>query len=139
MKTVAGLWIDHRKAVVVTISDKREKTVRVLSNVEKQLGRFKGKHSTTSFESDHVKADDRQQYGFTKHLKVFYDEVLSNINDAEMVLLFGPGEAKGELIKQMEHNNHHDRAVVMETADKMTDRQITARVRHFFSGDEVKK
>ncbi|MBN1757577.1 MAG: hypothetical protein JW863_04630 [Chitinispirillaceae bacterium] len=76
MKTVSGIWIDHRKAIVVTISDKGVKTSTVLSNVEKQPGRFKGKRSTTSFESNLVKADDRRQNGFTKYLKAFYDEVL---------------------------------------------------------------
>ena len=139
MKTAKGLWIDHRKAIVVTVSDKGEKTVQVLSNVEKQLGRFNGKHSTSSFESGHVRADDRQQRGFTKHLKVFYNEVLSLIGTAQSVLIFGPGEGKGELKKLMEKNNRLDRVAAVETADKMTDRQIAARVRHYFIKSEVKK
>ncbi|MBN1578845.1 MAG: hypothetical protein JW913_19955 [Chitinispirillaceae bacterium] len=139
MKKVSGLWIDHRKAIIVTISDKGETTQQVLSNVEKQLGRFKGKHSTSSFESGLVQADDRQQSGFTKHLKVFYDEVLSLIGAAQSVLIFGPGEGKGELKKLMAQNNRLDRVAVMETADKMTDRQIAARVRHYFSSSKVEK
>jgi len=139
MKTVAGLWIDHRKAIIVTISDKGDKTEEVLSNVEKQLGRFNGKHSTSSFESGLVHADDRQQSGFTKHLKVFYDQVLSHIDTAESVLIFGPGEGKGELIKLMEKNNHHDRVVIVETADKMTDRQIAAKARRYFANSTVKE
>jgi hypothetical protein len=49
------------------------------------------------------------------------------------VLIFGPGEAKGELKKIMEQNNLLDRVVVMESADKMTDRQITARARNYFA------
>ncbi len=133
MKTVAGLWIDHRKAIIVTLSDKGEKTRQILSNVEKQPGRFHGKRSTASFESQLVQADDRQQRGFTKHLNVFYDEVLSCLLDAEAVLIFGPGEAKDELKKFMEQNNLHDRVAVMESADKMTDRQIAAKARQYFA------
>ena len=132
MKTVAGLWIDHRKAIIVTLSEKGEKTQEILSNVERQLGRFNGKRSTASFESQLVKEDDRQQRGFTKHLNGFYGKVLSHIRDAESVLIFGPGEAKGELKKLMEQNNLHDRVVVTESADKMTDRQIAARARQYF-------
>jgi hypothetical protein len=132
MKTVAGLWIDHRKAMIVTLSDKGEETCEVRSNVEKQRGRFKGKRSATSFESQLVQKDDRQQRGFTKHLNVFYDEVLSCIRDAESLLIFGPGEAKGELKKLVELNNHSDRVAVIETADKMTDREVAAKVRDFF-------
>ena len=133
MKTVAGVWIDHRKAIIVTESDKGEKTKEIPSNVEKQRGRLKGKRSTASFESQLVQKDDRQQRGFTKHLNVFYDEVLSGIRDAESVLIFGPGEAKGELKKLMEQNNHRDRVAVVESADKMTDRQIAAKARHYFA------
>jgi hypothetical protein len=138
MKSAAGLWIDHRKAIVVKVSDKGEKTQQILSNVEKQLGRIDGKHSIASFESQLVQADDKQQRGFTKNLDAFYGEVLASIQDVESILLFGPGEAKGELKKIMEHNNHGTRVVVMETADKMTDRQIAAKVRHYFSRRNMK-
>jgi hypothetical protein len=138
MKTAAGLWIDHRKAIIVEVSDKGEKTRQILSHVEKQLGRIDGKHSAASFESQLVQADDKQQRGFTKHLDVFYDEVLASIQDAESILLFGPGEAKGELKKLMEQTNHGSRVVVMETADKMTDRQIAAKVSRYFSGQKMK-
>jgi hypothetical protein len=138
MKKAAGLWIDHRKAIVVEISDNGENTRQILSHVEKQLGRTDGKHSTASFESQLVQADDKQQRGFTKHLDAFYAEVLTSIQDAESILLFGPGEAKGELKKLMEQKNHGERVVVMETADKMTDRQIAAKVHHYFSHRNMK-
>src|SRR5271157_239615 len=133
MKTAAGLWIDHRKAIVATVSDKGEEIRQILSNVEKQRGRFNRNRSTTSLESQLVQKDGRQQRGFTKHLKVFYDEVLSCIRGAQSVLIFGPGEAKGELKKLMEQNDLHDRAVVMESADKMTDREVAAKAHHYFS------
>jgi len=138
MKTVAGLWIDHRKAIIVMLSDKGETISHLFSNVEKQHGRLGGKRSTTSFESQLIKADDRQQREFTKHLKDYYQEVLSYLSNAISVLVFGPGEAKGELIKLMEQNNHSDRVVVMESADKMTDRQIAAKVNHYFSNQTIK-
>ena len=38
MKTLAGLWIDHREAVTVILSDKGEETRRVKSHVEKHSG-----------------------------------------------------------------------------------------------------
>jgi hypothetical protein len=140
MKTIAGLWIDHRKAIIVTLSDTGEQqTHEIMSRVEKQLGRIKGKRSTTPFESQLVPKDDCQQRGFTNHLKGFYDEVTACIRDAEAVLIFGPGEAKGELQKLMEHNNLHVRVAVIEPADKMTDGQIAAKVRDYFSNKNLKE
>ena len=46
-----GLWIDHRKAVIVTVSGKGEKTSVIESQAEKQPGRFDGVRSTTPYES----------------------------------------------------------------------------------------
>jgi hypothetical protein len=134
-----GLWIDHRKAIVVTLSDNGDQVTReILSNVEKQLGRIQGKRSTGSFESQLVPKDDSQQRGFTKHLKVFYDEVVSCVREAESVLIFGPGEAKGELKNIMEQSNLDERVVVLESADKMTDRQVAARAREYFANNTLK-
>jgi hypothetical protein len=50
MKTTAGLWIDHRKAVIAIVSAEGEETLEIQSHVEKQPGRLAGVRSTTSFE-----------------------------------------------------------------------------------------
>ena len=33
MKTTAGLWIDHRKAIIVAVTDKGEETRLIISKV----------------------------------------------------------------------------------------------------------
>ena len=48
------------------------------------------------------------------------------------ILIFGPGEAKGELEERLEKNDLGGRIVGIEAADKMTDRQIAAKVRQRF-------
>lgn len=50
------------------------------------------------------------------------------------ILMFGSGEAKGELKKRLERNDLDGLIVGIETADKMTDRQIAAKVRQHFPG-----
>jgi hypothetical protein len=50
------------------------------------------------------------------------------------ILIFGPGEAKDELQKQLEGQALGERIVGMETADKLTDGQIAAKVRQHFHG-----
>ena len=62
----------------------------------------------------------------------YYDEVIAVIRDAESVLLFGPGEAKGELKKRLEKDKLGGQIIAVETVDKMTDRQIAAKVREYF-------
>jgi len=132
MKTTVGLWIDHRKAIIVGLTDKGEATKLIISKVEKQPGRFAGVRSTTPYESQQVRADDSRERKFTGHLNIYYDAVIACIRDAESILIFGPGEAKGELQKRIKKNNLGGRIVGIETVNKMTDRQIESKVRQYF-------
>ena len=132
MKTTVGLWIDHRKAIIVAATDQGEETKLIISKVEKQPGRFAGIRSTTPYESQQVRADDSRERKFTGHLGIYYDAVIACIRDAESILIFGPGEAKGELQKRIKKNKLGGRIVGIETVDKMTDRQIASKVRQYF-------
>jgi hypothetical protein len=133
LKPAAGLWIDHRRAVIAIVSDEGKETLlEIKSNVEKQAGRLAGVRSTTPYEALKVRADDSHEREFTGHLNQFYAEVIAAIRGIESILLLGPGEAKEELKKRLERNNPRGRIIAVETADKMTDRQIAAKVREHF-------
>jgi hypothetical protein len=126
MKSAAGLWIDHRKAVIVMITDQREETKRITSNMEKHV-RFSGGSI-----SEEGGAEDQRDREFTGHLTGYYDEVISCIRNVESILIFGPGEAKGELEKRLINTGLGKHIIGIETVDKMTDRQIAAKVRKHF-------
>ena len=99
MKRKVGLWIDHRKAVIVFLAGEKEEMKLVKSNVEKQIRRAADSRSGGPFELQAVPSDDRQQRKFTAHLNTYYNEVISRIYEAESLLVFSPGEAQGELKK----------------------------------------
>jgi stalled ribosome rescue protein Dom34 len=132
MKRKVGLWIDHRKAVIVFLADNEEEIKVIKSNVEKHIRRSAASRSGGPFESQAVPSDDRQQQEFTGHLNTYYNEVISCIRDSESILILGPGEAKGELKKHLEREGLGGRIVGIETVDKMTDPQIAAKVRQYF-------
>jgi stalled ribosome rescue protein Dom34 len=132
MKRTIGLWIDHRKAVIVSVSARGEETRVIQSKVEKQPGRFDGVRSTAPYESQMMQADDSREKKFTGQLNTYYDEVVSAVRQAEAILIFGPGEAKGELIKRLERDRLGGLVETVETADAMTDPQIAAKVREYF-------
>jgi len=138
MKMTAGLWIDHRKAVIVTISAEGEKTMEIRSNVDKQPGRFEGVRSTEPYEAQLVKADDSRERDFMGHLDHYYADVIAAIREAESILIFGPGEAKGELKNHLDQAKLGGKIIAIETIDKMTDRQIVAKVREYFDGNKPK-
>jgi len=122
MKKLVGLWIDHKKAVIVFVAGKDAEIRLISSNLEKH-------HRQSGVATP---ADDVRQREFTGHLNSFYDEVVSCIRDAESILILGPGEAKGELSKRLERENLSGRVVGIETSDKITDPQLIALVRDHF-------
>lgn len=125
MTSKIGLWIDHRQAVIVTVTEEGAETERITSDMEKQV-RF------STHTADIGSPEDVRDRKFENHLNQYYDDVIGCIRKAESILIFGPGEAKGELEKRLESKGLNGRIVAVETADKMTDRQITAKVRQHF-------
>ena len=125
MKKEVGLWIDHRKAVVVTFEDRTEKIQEITSDVES--------HMQSSNNRDSAGEDVRDRH-FGDHLESYYDRVISFIQNAESIWIFGPGEAKVELENRLKVKNLGARIVGIATVDKMTYSQISAKARGYFSG-----
>jgi hypothetical protein len=85
-----------------------------------------------AYDKAQAPARNSRQRTLTAHLNIYYDAVIASIRDAEAILIFGPGEAKGELKRRLRKANLSGRIVGMETVDKMTDHQIAAEVRQHF-------
>lgn len=133
MKSAAGLWIDHRQASIVMLSAGGEETEDITSGIEKDVRVSDGSRSDglwTSLE------EDRQDRRFGNQLAQYYDKVIAVIREAEAILIFGPGEAKGELRQRLGREDLGGRIVGVEPADKMTDPQIAAKVRQYFQHAE---
>jgi len=127
-----GLWIDHRKARIVLSSASGYEVREIASGAEKHPGRAEGENSHEAFESQKIQADDVRDRKFAQHLNTYYDEVIAVVQSAGSLLVFGPGEAKGEFVKRLEKEKPSARHLKVETSDKMTDRQIEAHVREHF-------
>jgi hypothetical protein len=125
MKKQIGLWIDHRKAVIVIVTDEGEELKKITSNVEKRV------RSTGGAASEDGSTEDVRDRQFGNHLNSYYDDVIAVIRSADAIQIFGPGEAKGELEKRLERAGLKAHIVAVETVDKMTDRQISAKVREY--------
>ena len=134
MRTGVGLWIDHRKAIVVAVTDKGQETGLIISKVEKHLSRSGDSPLRGAHDSRQVPADDSRQRTLTGRLNIYYDAVIACICGAESILIFGPGEAKGELQKRLKKNHLGGRIAGVEAVERMTERQIAAKVRQHFSG-----
>ena len=112
------------KAVIATVGGKKAELRQITSHMEKHV-RYSGAAQEDS-------AEDQRDRRFTGHLNKYYDEVIACIRDADSILILGPGEAKIELEARLGTQALGERIVGIETVDKMTDRQIAARVRQQF-------
>lgn len=131
MKTCAGLWIDHREAVIVILFAQGQETTRIKSWVEKQLRRA-GEPAKGSFSAQAVPCNNSREREYRGDLARYYDEIISHLRLADEILIFGPGEAKGELKRRFGKDKSSPRILTIETADKMTAPQIVAHVRQHF-------
>ena len=129
MSRNAGLWIDHKEAVIVftaSNADSAEETKRMESGMEKHV-RYSGHAASEGV------AEDRRDQKHASELDQYYDDVIAQLKDVTSILIFGPGEAKGEFKKRLEHKGADERIVGVETTDKMTDNQIAAKVREHYA------
>lgn len=136
MKREVGLWIDHHMTVMVTVMNDMQEIQEIRSNVGKHvrlsggLSPKKPNLSTTSTAED---MGDRRYEG---HLKGYYDGVITLLRNADSIYIFGPGEAKVELQKCLKQGELGERIVSVETVDKMSKRQIVAKVREHYHSNE---
>ncbi len=132
MNDHAGVWIDHHKAIIVGLTPDGEVTSVILSKVEKHLERGGDSPMEGTFESRQVPADDSRQRALTGGLNIYYDAVIASLRGYGILLLLGPGEAKEQLHSRLVKAKLGARVAAVETADKMTDRQLIAKVRTYF-------
>jgi len=88
LKKEIGLWVDHRKAVIVIVTEEGEEIKEIISNTEKHI-RFTGGTASEDGSTEDVR--DRQ---FGNHLNSYYDRVVAVIRGADSIQIFGPARPK---------------------------------------------
>ena len=135
MKQEAGVWIDHRQAVIVNLSDQGEIIQHIRSNIPGRI-RFSGAshaHPDSRMPHDDA-AEDIRDHRFNQQLNRYYDQIIAALNTADSILVMGPGEAKIEFQHRFADCVRHGKVVAVETRDKLTDPQIASMVRKHFQG-----
>jgi hypothetical protein len=136
MKDKAGVWIDHRRAMIVVLGVDSVHSHEILSTVEKHAERSGDRPMHGSYEAHQVPADDSRQRALTGELNGYFDAVIAALRPCTPLLLFGPGEAKGELHSRLIKMKLGAAVAAVQTEDKMTDPQIVAKVKSYF-GDQA--
>jgi len=124
MNHKVGIWIDHKRAVIVSASADGVTTKILESDV--------GAHPRYSGQQDSG-GEKKYEERHGQDLDRYYDDVISELGQPEAFLIFGPGEAKLELKGRLSRTKvSSERTVDVETSDKLTDPQIVAKVKEHF-------
>ena len=139
MATKAGVWIDHKQAIVILITDAGNEIKKIAFDIGQPVRSPSGGRLKHSYTKNDFVAEDKLERKVGNDRKDFYDDVIASIRGASSLLILGPGEAKGEFSKRITAKKIRGLKVELETTDKMTDRQLAAKVGEHFATKPVKK
>lgn len=125
MNKRVGLWVDRKKAVIVSSANNIEARRIITSDMEHFVLYSK------VISGDGSPKDIRNRR-FWDHLDEYYDRIIAEIRDAREILIFGPGEAKEELQHHLNTAGLSARIVSVEDAGTLTDIQIVTKIQKRF-------
>jgi len=119
-----GVWIDHKKAVIVFVAAGEVTTTTLTSDVGAHP------HYSGSLEGGGEKKYEERH---NQDLDRYYDDVIGQLGKPDAILLFGPGEAKLQLKERLARSKVSSESIVaVASTDKLTDPQIVAKVKEHY-------
>jgi predicted class III extradiol MEMO1 family dioxygenase len=125
MDKKVGLWLDRKKAVIVSITNDGEAKRIISSDMEHYI------LYSTVVPGDGAPEEIRDKR-FWNHLNEYYDKIIAHISDAAEIQIFGPEVAKYELQKRLDAEGLSGHIVSVENTGKLTNIQIATRVEKRF-------
>jgi len=134
MKAKYGIWVDKRIAKLVSIDGGTENFQTIDSNIEEfhpkggSGSRFKGGPQDVVQDSKYLEREKHQH-------KEFFKNIAEKVKDAESLVIFGPAQTGEKLYSALfdSHPEIYNKAKCLAKADSMTDNQIKAWVKTYFS------
>jgi hypothetical protein len=116
-----GIWMDHSNAYLMELANDTivQRVVSELANHETEFNFYKGEKLIHKKE---------------QHLQLSYYKKISDIiKKYQNVVLFGPTDAKNELLNQIKTDHlFEDIKIEVKNSDKMTEDQMQTFVRDYF-------
>ena len=119
-----AIWIDHREAILITFYGEI-----VIS--EEELFSEAGPHTHGGGWAQHRIEAHRHEI-----LKHYYDEVIGHLGPVDEILILGPGQAKHELNRSIDHHKGlKGKVMAVRGTDRLTEKEIVAEAEQFFDAE----
>ena len=118
-----GIWMDHANAHLMELTNGAMETKIIVSKFtheEKEMTISKG---------------EKEMHNKEQHEQLaYYKAIAAVLKNYKEVLLFGPTDAKKELVNILKEDHHFDKIKIeIKDAGKMTENQQHAFVKEYFS------
>jgi hypothetical protein len=134
MERRTGVWIDHERAVIVTVAGFGTSIQRERSEAGSKARPGPGSQSRPPKGARDAADEKAREARFDQALRRYYERIARLLIAADEIYICGPGEAKYELrLRLIDSPAVAARILAVETAGRMTDRQFMARVRDVFA------
>lgn len=138
-KTMVGIWMDHKKAVLTICSDEIQKTALVHSRVARWSKATGGSRGALPYGYNGGGAEDKKDHRRDHALHDYFRGLLEKLRAADEIYLMGPGLAKKEFKKFLDENHFGARVMGLSQKDHLTENQIAAETRAFFHLPRLEK
>ena len=119
-----AIWIDHREAILVFIRGEQVTS-------EEELFSEAGSHTHGGGWAQHRIEAHRHEM-----LKHYYEEVIQRLGPVDEILILGPGQAKHELHRSIDHHRGlKGKVVAVRGADRLTEQEVIAKAGEFFDAE----
>jgi hypothetical protein len=134
MKTETGVWIDTERAMIIELKDGQSEVGVINSGIETRE-RFEGEDKKfTRVGSVYIDPETNDERRFDQQVDRYLDTVKAALSNAEALVIMGPAQMKKRLEKLLLEDKSFDGKVLgVEPADKMSENQMVAWVKDYFS------
>ena len=134
MNNNTAIWIDHREAVVVSLAGETATVQHLQSGAESHFKPSGGWKSGGTNVAQSVVREKSAEESRMHQYHAFYQEVMTLLEGADAIAVFGPGEAKTELAGEIgKVHKFRDKITAVEACERMTENQFIAKAKAFFA------
>ncbi|MBN1768288.1 MAG: hypothetical protein JW842_07220 [Prolixibacteraceae bacterium] len=121
-KTQLGIWMDHSVAHIMEYHKEAISSATLKAQIGEQ------DEPLNSLDESMIQNKEQNQ------LSSFFKRISEVVKDYDEVLLFGPTDSKTELFNVLKIDRHFEKIKIeIKPADKMTDNQMQAFVKDYFT------
>jgi len=130
-----GIWMDQEKAYIISIAGNQEPEIEEISSGIELRERFPGEKETATRFGEHIVGEREKKQRRQEHERVrYYKNMLDHLKDAEGIFVFGPGETKHEMAKEIKKTPMlRGKLFDVENSEQLTVNQMKAKVKGFYA------